>query len=531
MQLDGRSLIAGKPAHATDKTFHAISPSNSARLEPSFHEASAEDVDLAMRQADDAFEIFRQMPASARADFLDAIASEIMAAGDELLQRASAESGLPIERFQGERARTCGQFKTFAALIREGSWVDARIDTALPDRQPMPRPDIRRHLVPLGPVVVLGASNFPLAFSTAGGDTASALAAGCPVVVKAHPAHPGTSEIVARAIYRAMKTCHVPDGTFSLLHGTGAEVAQTLVRHPLTRALGFTGSERAGRALFDAAATRPEPIPVFAEMGSTNPLFILPGALKNRAAAIAQGLKGAFTIGVGQFCTKPGLVLALGGDDFSAFIGQFSAQVRAAAPGTMLHRGICDAFHAGLERVKKIPGVVVLAESDADADPAKTQAVPVAFATDVDTFLLHRELREEIFGPYTLLISAQSVTELEAAARALPGQLTATLHADGTDLADFSDLLRILDRKAGRVLVNGFSPGVEVCPAMQHGGPYPATTDARFTSVGTAAIARWARPLCLQGFPENTLPDALRNANPLGIQRTVNGTLTRDPIA
>jgi NADP-dependent aldehyde dehydrogenase len=266
-------------------------------------------------------------------------------------------------------------------------------------------------------------------------------------------------------------------------------------------------------------------------MGSTNPLFILPGALKNRAAAIAQGLKGAFTIGVGQFCTKPGLVLALGGDDFSAFIEQFSAQVRAAAPGTMLHRGICDEFHAGLERVKKIPGVVVLAESDADADPAKTQADPVAFATDVDTFLLHRELREEIFGPYTLLISAQSVTELEAAARALPGQLTATLHADGTDLTDFSDLLRILDRKAGRVLVNGFSPGVEVCPAMQHGGPYPATTDARFTSVGTAAIARWARPLCLQGFPENTLPDALRNANPLGIQRTVNGTLTRDPIA
>ena len=531
MQLDGRSLIAGKPAHATAKTFHAVSPSDGARLDPDFHEASASDVDLAMRQADDAFETFRQMPAAARADFLDAIASEIMAAGDALLQRASAESGLPLERFQGERARTCGQFKTFAALIREGSWVDARIDTALPDRQPIPRPDIRRHLVPLGPVVVLGASNFPLAFSTAGGDTASALAAGCPVVVKAHPAHPGTSEIVARAIYRAMKTCHVPDGAFSLLHGTGAEVAQELVRHPLTRALGFTGSERAGRALFDAAAARPEPIPVFAEMGSTNPIFILPTALKNRAAGIAQGLKAAFTIGVGQFCTKPGLVLALGGEAFSAFLEQFRTQVRSTIPATMLHQGICDAFHAGIERVKKVPGVVVLAESDADADPAKTQADPVAFATDVETFLQHRELREEIFGPYTLLISARTVTELEAAARALPGQLTATLHADGTDLAEFADLLRILDRKAGRVLVNGFSPGVEVCPAMQHGGPYPATTDSRFTSVGTAAIARWARPLCLQGFPESTLPDALRNANPLGIQRTVNGTLTRDPVA
>ena len=531
MNLDGRSLIAGKTAHATAKTFHAVSPLDGARLEPDFHEASAEDVDLALHQADEAFEIFRQMTAAARADFLDVIAAEILALGDALLQRAHLESGLPLERFTGERARACGQFKTFAALIREGSWVDARIDTALPDRQPMPRPDLRRLLVPLGPVVVLGASNFPLAFSTAGGDVASAFAAGCPVIVKAHAAHPGTAELVARAIYRAMEICHVPHGAFSLLHGTGAEVAQELVRHPLTRALGFTGSERAGRALFDTAAARPEPIPVFAEMGSTNPLFILPGALKNRAPAIAQGLKAAFTIGVGQFCTKPGVVLALGGADFDAFIEQFRTQVRGAAPGTMLHGGIRDAFHAGIERVRKIPGVVVAAESDADADAAKTQAEPVAFATDAETFLLHRELREEVFGPYTLLVSARTVTELEAAARALPGQLTATLHADGADLADFTDLVRILERKAGRVLVNGFSPGVEVCPAMQHGGPYPATTDSRYTSVGTAAIARWARPLCLQGFPESALPDAVRDANPLGILRTVNGNLTREAIS
>ncbi len=531
MQLDGRSLIAGKTAHATAKTFYAVSPNDGARLEPDFHEASAADVNLAMHQADEAFEIYRRMPASARADFLDVIAAEIMAAGDALLQRASAESGLPVERFTMERGRTCGQLKAFAALIREGSWVDARIDTALPDRTPVPRPDLRRMLVPLGPVVVLGASNFPLAFSTPGGDTASALAAGCPVVVKAHPAHPGTSEIVARAIYRAMEICHVPAGTFSMLHGTGAEVALELVRHPLTRALAFTGSERAGRALFDAAAARPEPIPVFSEMGSTNPLFILPSALKNRAAGIAQGLKAAFTIGVGQFCTKPGIVLALGGAEFDSFIEQFRTQVQGTAPATMLHRGICDAFHAGIDRIKKIPGVVVIAESDGDADPAKTQAEPVAFATDVETFLLHRELREEIFGPYTLLISARTVTELEAAARSLPGQLTATLHADGTDLADFAGLTGILERKAGRVLVNGYSPGVEVCPAMQHGGPYPATTDSRYTSVGTAAIERFVRPLCLQGFPESSLPGALRNANPLGLLRTVNGTLTRDPIA
>ena len=531
MQLEGRSLIAGKTAHATAKTFHVISPLDGKRIDPDFHEASAADVDLAMHQAEEAFEIFRQMPAKSRADFLDAIAVEIAATGDALLQCANAETGLPLDRLTMERGRACGQFKTFANLIREGSWVDARIDTALPDRQPFPRPDIRRLLVPLGPLVVLGASNFPLAFSTAGGDTASAFAAGCPVVVKAHPAHPGTSELIARAIYRAMEICHVPHGVFSLLHGTGAEVALELVRHPLTRALGFTGSERAGRALFDAAAARPEPIPVFAEMGSTNPFFILPGALKNRSAAIAQGLKAAFTIGVGQYCTKPGIVFALGGAEFNGFIEEFRTQVRAAAPGTMLHRGICDAFHGGIERVRKIPGVVVAAESDADADAAKTQAEPVAFATDAETFLLHRELREEVFGPYTLLVSARSVTELEAAARALPGQLTATLHADGADLSEFKDLVRILERKAGRLLVNGFSPGVEVCPSMQHGGPYPATTDSRYTSVGTAAIARWARPLCLQGFPESALPDAVRNANPLGILRIVNGNLTRDAIA
>ena len=531
MQLDGRSLIAGKTAHATAKTFHATSPAGGTRLEPDFHEASAADVDLAMRQAEEAFELFRQMPAKARADFLDVIASEIASTGDDLLHRANAETGLPLERLTMERGRTCGQFKAFATLIREGSWVDARIDTAMPDRQPFPRPDIRRMLVPLGPVVVLGASNFPLAFSTAGGDTASAFAAGCPVVVKAHPAHPGTSELVARAIYRAMDICHVPHGAFSLLHGTGAEVAQELVRHPLTRALGFTGSEHAGRALFDAAAARPEPIPVFAEMSSTNPFFILPGAIKNRSEAIAQGLKNAFTLGVGQYCTKPGIVLALGGPDFEAFIGHFRTQVRSAAPGTMLHRGISEAFHAGIERVRNIPGVLVLAESDSDADTVKTQAEPVAFATDVETFLLHRELREEVFGPYTLLVSARSVTELEAAAHALPGQLTATLHADGGELSDFTDLVRILERKAGRLLVNGYSPGVEVCPAMQHGGPYPATTDSRSTSVGTAAIERWARPLCLQGFPESLLPEALRNSNPLGLLRTVNGNLTRDPVA
>ena len=531
MNLDGHSIIAGKPAPAGAKTFHAISPLDGARLAPDFHEATAADVDHAVRQAEEASEHFRRMPELARADFLDTIANEIMALGDKLLLRAHVEAGLPLDRLTGERARTCGQFKAFAALIREGSWVDARIDTAMPERQPLPRADIRRMLVPLGPVGVLGASNFPLAFSTAGGDTASAFAAGCPVIVKAHPAHPGTSELVARAIYRAMEICHIPHGVFSLLHGTGADAAQELVRHPLLRALGFTGSQRAGRALFDTAAARPEPIPVFAEMGSLNPVFLLPGTLKEHGEALAQALKNSFTLGVGQFCTKPGLLFALGGSDFEKFAAHFRVQVRGAAPATMLHGGICDAFYASLDRLKKLKGVVVLAESDTDADQSRAQGEPVAFATDVENFLLHRELQEEVFGPFTLLVTARSVNELEAAARSLAGQLTATVHGLPGEIAQFGDLIHVLERKAGRVLINGYPTGVEVCPAMQHGGPYPATTDARYTSVGTAAIHRWVRPVCWQNFPEASLPDAVRNANPRGILRTLNGVLTRDPIA
>ncbi len=530
MNLAGYSLIARKPTAASHKTFHAVSPLDGVRLEPDFHDATAADVDQALRHAEEAFEQYRRIPEGTRADFLDAIANEIAGIGDPLLQRAHAESGLPLDRLTGERGRTCGQLKAFAALIREGSWVDARIDTAMPDRQPVPRPDLRRMLTPLGPVVVLGASNFPLAFSVAGGDTASALAAGCPVIVKAHRAHPGTAELVANAIYRAIEACRIPLGVFSLLHGTGADVATELVRHPLTRGLGFTGSERAGRALFDAAAARPEPIPVFAEMSSLNPVFILPGALKERAEAIAQGMKNSFTMGVGQFCTKPGIVFALGGDDFNQFAEHFRTQVRAANPGTMLHRGICDAYYKSLDRIRQLPGVVVLAESDADADEKRTQGEPVAFLTDLENFLLHRELREEVFGPFTLIVSARSVSELEAAARSLAGQLTATVHATHGELSAFADLLSILDRKAGRLLLNGYPTGVEVAPAMQHGGPYPASTDSRFTSVGMAAILRWARPLCWQNFPDAALPASLQNANPRGIMRTVNGNLTRDPV-
>ena len=526
MPLHGLSIIAGALAQPAPSTFRAASPLDSRQLEPLFHEATDADADRALHHASEAFTLFRKASAESRAALLEAIAEEILAVGEDLLNRAHAESGLALDRLTGERGRTVGQLRLFAGLVREGSWCDARIDTALPDRKPVPKPDLRRMLIPLGPVVVFGASNFPLAFSVAGGDTASALAAGCPVIVKAHPAHPGTSELVGLAIQRAIEKCGLPAGIFSMLHG-GAAIGLTLVRHPLTRAVGFTGSRAVGVALWKAANERPEPIPVFAEMSSLNPVFILPGALRERGAQIVEGLKMSVTMGVGQFCTKPGLVFGMGGGEFENFAEQFGQAIGSARPGTMLHAGIAAAYHRGLDRMEKIPGVVSLGLSDAEPDAAKTHGEPVVFATDANDFLLHRDLHEEVFGPYTLLITASTWAELDAAARSLEGQLTATLFATAEDLASASDLIAILERKVGRLLLNGFPTGVEVCPSMQHGGPFPATTDSRFTSVGTAAIGRFARPVCYQNFPADALAPELRDENPRGILRIVNGEYSR----
>jgi NADP-dependent aldehyde dehydrogenase len=523
----GKSFIAGVLCGDGARSFHAVSPLNGERLEPAFHEATEPDVDRALVLADTAFSTLRKLDASARAAFLEKIAEEILALGDDLLQRAHIETGLPLDRLTGERGRTVGQLRLFAEVVREGSWVDARIDTALPDRQPIPRPDLRRMLVPIGPVVVFGASNFPLAFSVAGGDTASALAAGCPVIVKAHPAHPGTSELVASAIVRAITACGLPDATFSMLHG-GVELSHALVRHPLTRAVGFTGSQTAGRALFDTAAARPEPIPVFAEMSSVNPVFILPGALRERGAQIAEGLKNSVTMGVGQFCTKPGLVFAAGGPDLQAFAAEFAKKIESATPATMLHAGICKHYQQGADALAKVPGVTPLATSDLDPDPARTQGGAAAFTTDLEDFLTRPELHHEVFGPAALLVDVPDAASFLRAAAALTGQLTATVHATPEDLAASADLLAILERKAGRLLINGFPTGVEVAPAMHHGGPYPATTDSRFTSVGTAAITRFARPVCWQNFPATALPAELQNENPRSLMRLVNGKLTRD---
>ncbi len=529
MTLHGSNFIAGKLSATSTETRQLRSPIDNGVLPGAFHIASVEDCDTALRAADEAFAVFRDSTGELRARLLETIASEINALGDALLERAHRETGLPLARLTGERARTMNQLKLFAQVAREESWVDARIDPALPTRQPLPRPDLRRMLRPIGPVIVFGASNFPLAFSVAGGDTASALATGNPVIVKAHDRHPGTAELVASAVQRAVATCGLPGGVFSMLHGPGTVIGKALVVHPLARAVGFTGSRHAGRALFDAAAARPEPIPVFAEMSSLNPVFVLPGAARERAAQIATGLTQSVTLGVGQFCTKPGLVFGVRSPEFAQFVDGFATQLKAVTPATMLHDGISAAYRKGVERASAIPAAKPLARVEVASD-GKNLGGAVALQTDVAGFLAHPEASEEVFGPFTLIVAGQSFEELEQAAEKLEGQLTVTLHATADDLRHAERLVRLLERKAGRLVVNGFPTGVEVSPAMNHGGPYPATTDVRFTSVGTAALFRFVRPVCYQDVPEALLPEPIRNANPRGLWRLVDNKLTQAAV-
>lgn len=528
--LTGKSFIAGQPGSRSEKTFRAINPASGNSFTPDFHEATASEADAALTAAAEAFAIYRNTTGAQRADFLEAIATEIETIGDELIERAHAETGLPVARLQGERARTCGQLRLFAQIVREGSWVDARIDPALPARQPLPRADLRRMLQPLGPVVVFGSSNFPFAFSTAGGDTASALAAGCPVVVKAHRGHPGTGELVAAAVNRAIVACDLPAGIFSLIHGEGATVGMALVKHPATVAVGFTGSHAAGRALADAAAARSKPIPVFAEMSSLNPVFILPAALRERSKAIAQGLVTSFTLGVGQFCTKPGLVFLPPGPASAEFQHALAAAVQMANGGTMLTPGIRGAFLANRAQIMGVSGVGLLGQADKEADVARNEAQPSIALTTATQFMAAPKLATEAFGPFTLVVQAEQDAELADCAATLDGQLTATLHGTPEDFSANRALIALLEQKAGRIVFNGFPTGVEVCHAMNHGGPYPATTDARFTSVGATALLRFVRPVCYQGMPDNLLPAPLQNRNPLGLLRLFDGVPTRDPI-
>jgi len=527
MLIAGKNLIGFAQSAQGEKKFRGFNPRAGAALEPDFHEASEAEVNRALELAAQAAVPLRALSAEKRATFLMAVREEILALGDALVERAVQESGLDTARLTGERDRTTNQLKLFADIVTEGSWVDARIDTALPERKPLPRPDIRRMLQPIGPVVVFGASNFPLAFSVAGGDTASAFAAGNPVVVKGHPAHPGTSELVASAIVKAVKAQGLPEGTFSLLHATSPAVSIAVVKHRETKAVGFTGSGRAGRALFDAAAARPEPIPVYAEMGSTNPLFVLPSAIAGKAEALAEALFKSVTLGVGQFCTCPGLVFGIDSTEFGKFVEKLSTQFAQGSPGTMLNPGVVKGYE---ERFGSAAGVksVVVHKSAKGAASEHTEGQPGVILTDAKTWLANQTLHEEIFGPATVVIKCGSAAELMQCADALSGTLTATLHGNADELAEHAALVDVLTRKAGRLIFNGFPTGVEVGYAMHHGGPYPATTDAKFTSVGSAAILRFARPVCYQNFPDSLLPAELQKANPRAILRNIDGRLTRD---
>jgi len=524
--LEGVHFVGTSTSRQGPASLRGVDPETGRELEPAYADATAAEIDCAMGLAASAQRSLEDVDRDARAAFLERVAGEIEALGDALLERAAAETGLGVARLAGERGRTVGQLRLFAELVREGSWLDLRIDHADPGRAPVPKPDVRRRQIALGPVVVFGAGNFPLAFSVAGGDTASALAAGCPVVVKGHPNHPGTSELVARAVVRAVVACGLPEGTFSLLHGRSVDVGLALVRHPLARAVGFTGSFRGGKALFDAAAGRPEPIPVFAEMGSVNPVFLLPRALAERADAIVAGLAGSITLGAGQFCTNPGVLVVPAGAAGDRLLTALGAALDASAAGTLLHAGIRAGYDQGLTRWQEAAGVEQWTTAGETAGAC--QARPALFEVDAATFVARPELREEVFGPASLAVRCRSKDEVLAVAEAVGGQLTATLHATAEDFVEYHRLIGVLEKKAGRLVVDAYPTGVEVCPAMHHGGPFPATTDARATSVGTAAIARFLRPVCYQGFPPQLLPPELRDENPAGLLRCVDGRWTRD---
>ncbi len=510
------------------KAFKAIDPSSGAELAGDFYTVGLNDVDAALDLAEKAFETYRYTDKKTKAAFLRSVAEEINALGDELIERAMSESGLPQARLQGERGRTTGQLNLFADLVEEGSWVEAVINSALPDRTPAPRPDIRKMFIPIGPVVVFGASNFPLAFSVAGGDTVSALAAGCPVVVKAHPAHPGTSALVAEAIKKAAEKHQLPEGVFSILYDDSYTMGEALVKHPKTKIVTFTGSFKGGMALLKMAQQREVPIPVFAEMGSINPVILLPDALENRYAQIAEQYAASIALGAGQFCTNPGLLLALKSEGLNKFKNALSDAVAKINSSTMLTPGICKNYSKLSEEMLQEPGVSVVGRSGGLNTDKSNQALPIIAEVSASSFLVNPKLKEEVFGPYSLLVVADYEVQLQHVINALQGQLTASIVADETDLVKHKSLIQSLTNIAGRVILNNVPTGVEVVHSMQHGGPFPATSDSRFTSVGTGAIKRFVRPVSWQNWPDELLPDELKTGNPLEIWRFVDNKWGKD---
>ncbi|WP_062012748.1 aldehyde dehydrogenase (NADP(+)) [Aureimonas sp. AU4] len=524
MTIQGEQIIGRQIARGTEGAIHGIEAATGQTLQPAFGGATQADLERACQLADEAFDPYRALPAERRAAFLEAIADEILALGDELIERCCAESGLPRGRIEGERGRTMGQLRLFASVLRDGGYLDARVDPAMPERQPLPRVDLRLRNVPVGPVAVFGASNFPLAFSVAGGDTASALAAGCPVVAKAHSAHPGTSELVGRAVLAAAQRCDMPEGVFSLLFDSSRRIGQGLVADHRIKAVGFTGSRGGGTALMKIAASRPEPIPVYAEMSSINPVFLFPQALEARAEGIAKGFAASLVLGAGQFCTNPGLVIAVEGPALDRFVKATGEALAALPASVMLTPGIHKAFEQGVAQLAGHAGVETVARGQ-EGGTLRGQAA--FFAVDAEGFLADPVLQEEVFGASSLLVRCRDAAEMRRVAERLEGQLTAALHIEPADHEAARPLLPLLERKAGRILVNGFGTGVEVSHAMVHGGPFPATADGRSTSVGSKAIERFLRPVCYQDMPDDLLPPALQNANPERLWRRVDGVLTQ----
>lgn len=526
--ITGKNYIGNLLASTGKVTFKTFNPQENKENDVIFTEASSAEIEMAVALASEAFKEFRNVSGVKKSEFLNQIANEIEALGDELIKTYCLESGLPEGRAIGERGRTIFQLRTFANLVKEGSWVEATIDTADPNRQPIPKVDIRKMLIPIGPVVVFGASNFPLAYSTAGGDTAAAFAAGCPVIVKSHPIHAGTGELVASAIINAAEKTGMPNGVFSNLNSSGIEVGVALVKHPQVKAVGFTGSVGGGRALYNMASQRPEPIPVFAEMGSVNPVIILPEAAKNRGTEWAKTYAGSITLSSGQFCTNPGLILGIKGPDLTNFIQKLSEEIVKIEPTCMLHPNIIGAFETKKAAMQKQAGLQTAASfSDDIAANYGRQAITTVEGA---TFLQNTALHQEVFGPFSMVVQCENAKQLEEIIANLEGQLTGTVLAENEELKNYNKVINALQNRVGRIIFNGVPTGVEVCAAMVHGGPYPASTDSRFTAVGINSIKRWVRPFSFQSWPNDLLPDELKNENPLEISRIIDGKQTSDKI-
>ena len=523
MQLTGQSIIGTRRAAASDGAFFAVNARTGVQLEPPYHPADNRDLDEAVALASAAFADYRALPRSRRAEFLREIAAQLEALGEALIERVMLETALPEARVRGELGRTAYQLRFFAGIVEEGSWVDARIDTADPNRKPAPKPDLRSMLRPLGPVAVFCASNFPLAFSVAGGDTASALAAGNPVVVNAHFSHPGTAEMCGAAIAAAAHRTLMPDGMFSLLFSQDHRIGQALAAHPLIKAAGFTGSRKGGLALAEIVRSRPEPIPFYAEMSSVNPLFVLPNALVQRGASIAAGLHASVTMGVGQFCTNPGVALFEEGTAGDALVAALGAKIEATAPAAMLNSGILENYCRLVKERARDSHLRLVAQA-----AGAIGAAAALFETDAQTFLDSPELAAEVFGPASLMVRYRTLDQALEIAAAMEGNLTATIHMTTGDEEAAARLVAALETRVGRILFEGYPTGVEVCQAMVHGGAWPATTDGRSTSVGGRAIDRFARPVCFQDAPASLLPEELRAGNPAGILRILNGARARD---